>query len=124
MGWNVAGDLVSAVESGYPSGGTAVIAVEQLGLARPAQPPAAAPWPSMTTVGAIEIPGLGTLAVISACGVVKQGLKEDNLEMLATIARVGPMLSLPVIAGGDYNLTPAKVTQTGLAKQGGVVPPL
>ena len=62
--------------------------------------------------GIIRVPILGSLVVGSAYGWVGEGPKGRNLELLTTIPQVSKQAGLPVLIGGDFNITPSQIRTT------------
>ena len=104
---------------GGPAGGTAILAITQLGLTKPRLPHGAQPHPR-STMGVIQPPRYGRMAVFSAYGVSKLGAKGENLEVIASFPTLADSIGLPFLAGGDFNMAPAALRRTGYGKRGQV----
>ena len=105
----------STGQGGKPTGGTAIWAVTQLGLTKPKL---LTSQHARTTIGVIEPPSYGRLALFSAYGAVSLGAKGDNLNMIASFALISESLGIPYLAGGDFNTKPAQLQRTGILKRG------
>ena len=101
---------------GKPAGGTAILAVRQLGLIKP-QLPKGLKIHSRLTMGIIEPPTFGKIAVFSAYGQVKLGAKGENLVMATAIPMLAKTMELPFLAGGDFNMQPAQLDKTEMPKK-------
>ena len=82
-----------------PAGGTAILAIPQLGLTRAKVPKPLAAHPR-ATAGILQLPAYGRLLAFSAYGVSKLGAKGDTLDLTAYFSQLGDTLQLPFLAGG------------------------
>ena len=105
---------------GKPSGGTAILAIAQLGLVKPKLPQGTQVH-SRATMGIIQPPTFGRLMLFSAYGISKLGTKGENLELATSIPMVAAILGLPFLAGGDFNMNPPNLKKTGMPKKSSTV---
>ena len=101
---------------GKPAGGTAILAIHQLGLNKPQLPKGLKIHPRLT-MGVIEPPTVGKLALFSAYGKTQLGAKGENLEMATAIPMLARIIELPYLAGGDFNMTPLQLDKTDMLKK-------
>ena len=92
-----------------------VAAVAALGLRR-AKP--SATQNSRIVAGIIRVPILGGLLIASSYGWSGEGPRGRNLELLATIPQLARAKGLPILVGGDFNLSPAQIRTTGILRKG------
>ena len=95
--------------------GTVVAAVAALGLRKAKA--ISTPNPRIAA-GIIRVPILGDLLIASAYGWSGEGPKGRNLELRSAIPQLAKANELPVVIGGDFNLTPAQVKTTGVLRKG------
>eukprot|EP00959_Pyramimonas_sp_CCMP1952_P323002 6758768-Pyramimonas_sp.AAC.1 len=77
--------------------------------------------PQGRLVGArVELPGLGAIGILSVYMQVSTSLNETHLNLLAATAILQHAYQIPVLAAGDYNMSPSKLQENGYRQHAGM----
>jgi len=89
---------------------------EELGLLAPGEAPGSEQLvPARLVAGILQSPALGDVLVVSAYGFVGDG--DATLGLLAEACLLREKLKLPLVMGGDYNMTPKAVRAAGILQR-------
>eukprot|EP00959_Pyramimonas_sp_CCMP1952_P375335 7861218-Pyramimonas_sp.AAC.1 len=77
--------------------------------------------PQGRLVGArVELPGIGAIGILAVYMQASTGLIETKLNRLAATAILQNEYQIPVLAAGDYNMSPSKLQKNDYIQRAGM----